>query len=99
MDFLISDGSERFSAKVGRFGSEFGSVQNPAKPRFGSENIKNIVLHFRKPIYKYKLVISPRDINSYIQKNHQTHLSDCVKLTTNLSKAGMFLYLPNYNIE
>ena len=57
MDFLISDGSERFSAKVGRFGSEFGSVRNPEKPRFGSENIENIVLNFRKPIYKYKLVI------------------------------------------
>jgi hypothetical protein len=56
MDFLISDGSERFLTKVGRFGSEFGSVRNPKKPRFGSENIKNIVLNFRKPTYKYKLV-------------------------------------------
>jgi hypothetical protein len=37
MDFLISDGSERFLTKVGRFGSEFGSVRNPKKTavRFG----------------------------------------------------------------
>jgi hypothetical protein len=41
MDLLISDGSERFLTKVGRFGSEFGSVRNPEKPRFGSENIEN----------------------------------------------------------
>jgi hypothetical protein len=37
MDFLISDGSERFLTKVGRFGSEFGSLRNPKKTavRFG----------------------------------------------------------------
>jgi hypothetical protein len=40
MDFLTSDGSERFLTKVGRFGSEFGSVRNPKKPRFGSEKSK-----------------------------------------------------------
>jgi hypothetical protein len=57
MDFLISDGSERFLTKVGRFGLEFGSVRNPKKPRFGSENIENIVLNFRKPTFKYKLVL------------------------------------------
>jgi hypothetical protein len=40
----------------GRFGTVFdksrtvrNSVRNPKKPRFGSENIKNIVLNFRKP--------------------------------------------------
>jgi hypothetical protein len=59
MDFLISDGSERFLTNVGRFGSEFGSVRNHKKPRFGSENIENIVLNFRKPTYKYKMTSHP----------------------------------------
>jgi hypothetical protein len=57
MDFLISDGSERFLTNVGRFGPEFGSVLNPKKPRFCSENLENIVLNLRKPTYKYKLAL------------------------------------------
>jgi hypothetical protein len=49
---------------LGQFGTVFdksrtvwNSVQNPKKPQFGSENIENIVLNFRKLTYKYKLVL------------------------------------------
>ena len=55
MDFLISESLERFSTEVGLLDSEFGSVRNPEKPQFGSENIKNIVLNFRKSTFKCKL--------------------------------------------
>ena len=72
MDFLISDGSEWFLTKVERFRSEFGSVRNPEKPQFGSENNANIVLNFRKPIYKYKLlyvqVVLERCVQGYISQ-------------------------------
>ena len=56
--FQISNGSERFSTIVGRFGSEFGSVWTPENSRFDSENMENVVLNFGKLNYKYKLELT-----------------------------------------